>query len=52
MTKEEIKEAIEELDDEVILAIIFCCKEFVVQGKPLYAWDEQELMNVLDKVLE
>ena len=37
MTQEEIKEAIEDLDEEVLLTIIECCKELNIEGKYLKA---------------
>lgn len=57
MTEDEMKlrlsilEAIEDLDDEVLLTIIDCCKELHCNGTALWAWDRDSIMSVLDKVL-
>ena len=52
MKQEEIKEAIEDLDDEVLLTIIDCCKELCIKGVGMFLWDRDSIMDVLDKVLE
>ena len=52
MTQEEIKEAIEDLDEEVLYTIIDCCKEFSIKGIQMCFWDRYNLMDVIDKVLE
>ena len=52
MNKEEIKEAIEDLDEEVLLTIIDCCKELYIKGVHMCFWDMDSIEDVLDKVLE
>lgn len=52
MNKEEIKEAIEDLDEEVLLTIIECCKELNIKGMQMCFWDRHSIEDVLDKVLE
>jgi len=52
MTQEEIKEAIEDLDEQVLLTIIECCKELNIKGMQMCFWDRYSLMDVIDKVLE
>ena len=52
MTKEKIKEAIEDIDDEVLLTIIDCCKELHIKGVHMCFWDRDSIEDVLDKVLE
>lgn len=52
MTQEEIKEAIEDLDEEVLLTIIDCCKELYIKGMEMCFWDRYSIEDVLDKVLE
>lgn len=51
MTNEEIREAIDDLDEEVLLTIIECCKEMYCNGLAPWEWDDR-MMEVLDKVLE
>lgn len=52
MTQEEIKEAIECLDEEVFLTIIECCKELNIKGMQMCFWDRDSIEDVLNKVLE
>lgn len=52
MTKEEIKESIEDIDDEVLLTIIDCCKELVCNGTQMFLWDRQSIMDVFDDVMK
>lgn len=52
MTQEEIKEAIEDIDEEVLLTIIECCKELNIKGLQMCFWDRDSIEGVLDKVLE
>lgn len=52
MTEEEIKEAIEDLDDEVLMTLIECCKQLCIDGMTLCFWDRDAIMDVIDKVLE
>lgn len=52
MTKEEIKEAIEDIDEEVFLTIIECCKELNIKGMQMCFWDRDSIEDVLDTVLE
>lgn len=52
MKQEEIKEAIEGLDEEVLLTIIECCKELNIKGMQMCFWDRYSIEDVLDKVLE
>lgn len=51
MTKEEIKESIDDLDEEVRLTIIDCCKEMYCNGVAPWEWGDR-MMEVLDKVLD
>lgn len=50
--KEFIKNEIKDLDWEVMFTIIECCKQLAMDGKPLYEWCEDEVMDVLDKVMD
>lgn len=50
MTKEEIKEAIEDIDDEVLQTIIDCCKELYYEDVLMLYWDKESIMDVLDTV--
>ena len=52
MTREEIKEAIENLDEEVLLTIIECCKQLNIKSMQMCFWDRDSIEDVLDKVLE
>jgi len=52
MTKEEIREEIEYLDDDVVYTIIECCKELYSKGVQLFNWDKYTMMELLDKILE
>ncbi len=50
MNKEEIKEAIEDLDEEVLLTIIDCCKELNIKGMQMCFWDKDSIIDVFDTV--
>ena len=52
MTQEEIKEVIEDLDEEVLYTIIECCKELSIKGIQMCVWDRYNLMDDIEKVLE
>ena len=52
MTREEIKKSIEEIDDEVLLTIIDCCKELVCNRTQMFLWDRDAIMDVLDGVMK
>ena len=52
MTKKEIWQKIEETDDTVLFAIIECCKQFYLNGTPLYKWERDELLNVFDEAID
>ena len=52
MTKEEIKQAIENIDEDVLLTIIDCCKELACNGTQMYLWDKDAIMDVLDDVMK
>jgi len=52
MTKEELKETIENLDDEVVELIIDGCKELFFDGvQPCY-WDRDSVLDRFDKITE
>lgn len=51
MVKDEIREEIEDLDDDVVSAIIECCKELYCDGVPLYNWDRDMVLSRFDKAL-
>ena len=50
--KEQIKQEIEELDDDIVCAIIDSCKELYCDGIPLFNWDRETMMQRLDKVMK
>lgn len=50
MKREEIKEAIEDLDEEVLLTIIDCCKELNIKGMQMCFWDKDSIIDVFDTV--
>ncbi len=50
--KERIRECIEDIDDEVLETIIDCCKELVCNGKQMFLWDRDAIMDVFDKVMK
>lgn len=50
MNKEEIKEAIEDLDEEVLLTIIDCCKELNIKSVHMCFWDKDSIIDVFDTV--
>lgn len=52
MTKEEVREKIEDIDEEVFLVIIDCFKFMDCDGVPLYHWDYDKVMEYFDKVTE
>ena len=52
MTREEIIEAIEDIDDEVLLTIIDCIKELLCNGTQMFLWDRDTIMDVVDEVLK
>ena len=52
MTKDEIKESIDDIDDEVLLTIIDCVKELVCKGIGMYAWDRDAIMDEFDNVCQ
>jgi hypothetical protein len=51
MTKEEIREELEYIDDSIVSAIIECCKELFCDGVPLYDWDRDTALQRFDKAL-
>ena len=51
MTNEEIRKTIEDLDEEVLLTIIECCKEMYCNGIAPWEWNYR-IMDALDEVLE
>jgi hypothetical protein len=48
----EIKEEIEEMDEEVLYTIIQCCKELYCDGIPLFNWNRETLLERFDKAIE
>ena len=52
MDKEYIKNEIEEMDEDVLLSIIECCKQLVINGVPLYDWDAGSILDVFDEAIE
>jgi hypothetical protein len=50
MTEKEIKDAIEDIDDEVLLTIIDCCKELFCNGIQMCFWDRDSVIDVLHDV--
>lgn len=50
--KEEIIEAIDEIDDKVLYTIIDCIKELFLNGKQMCFWDRNAIMDVVDEVIE
>lgn len=52
MTKDEIREEIEDLDNEVFGAIVECCKELYCDGVPLYRWDRDMVLSRFDSALD
>ena len=52
MDKEYVKNEIEEMDEDVLLSIIECCKQLAINGVPLYDWDADSVLDVFDDVIE
>ena len=52
MDKEYIKNEIEEMDEDVLLSIIECCKQLAINGVPLYEWDGDAILDVFDEAIE
>ena len=52
MDKEYVRDEIEEMDEDVLLSIIECCKQLAIDGVPLYEWDADSVLDVLDEVIE
>ena len=52
MDKEYIKNEIEEMDEDVLLSIIECCKQLAINGVPLYEWDCDSILDVFDEAVE
>lgn len=52
MDKEEIIEAIDDIDDEVLYTIIDCIKELFLNDKQMCFWDRDAIMDVVDEVIE
>ena len=52
MDKEYIKNEIEEMDEDVLLSIIACCRELAVKGVPMHKWDADSVLGVFDEVIE
>ena len=52
MDKEYIKNEIEEMDEDVLLSIIECCKQLAINGVPFYEWDADSVFDVFDEVIE
>ena len=52
MVKEYIMNEIEEMDEDVLLSIIECCKQLAINGVPLYDWDVDSVLDVFDEVIE
>ena len=52
MDKEYIKNEIEEMDEDVLLSIIECCKQLVIKGVPMHKWDADSVLDVFDEVIE
>ena len=49
---EYIRNEIEHMDDIVLLSIIACCRELVVNGVPMHKWDGDSILDVFDEVIE
>ena len=52
MDKEYVKNEIECMDEDVLLSIIECCKQFYLNGTTLYKWDRDELLSVFDEAMD
>lgn len=52
MDKEEIRQAIEDIDYEVLYTIIDCIKELQCNGTQMFQWDRDAIMEVFDKVMK
>ena len=52
MDKEYIMNEIEDMDEDVLLSIIECCKQLAINGVPLYEWDVDSVLDVFDEVIE
>lgn len=52
MTKEEIKNELENTDSGIIEAVIECCKQLFCDGVPVYNWDYDTAMERLDKAIQ
>ena len=52
MDKEYVKNEIECMDEDVLLSIIDCCKQLVINGVPLYEWDADAILDVFDEANE
>lgn len=52
MDREELIEAINDIDDEVLYTIIDCIKELYLNGKQMCFWDRDAIMDVVDEVIE
>ena len=51
MTKQEIREELKYIDDDVVNAVIECCKELLCEGVPPCEWDRDAVLNHFDKAL-
>ena len=52
MVKEYIRNEIEHMDDIVLLSIIACCRELVVNGVPMHKWVADSILDVFNEVIE
>ena len=52
MDKEYVMDEIEEMDEDVLLSIIECCKQLAINGVPLYDWDADSVLDVFNEVIE
>ena len=52
MNAQEIREEIEEMDEELLDTIVQCCKELYCDGIPLYNWNRETLLERFDKAIE
>ena len=52
MDKEYVMDEIEEMDEDVLLSIIECCKQLAINGVPLYDWDADSVLVVFNEVIE
>ena len=52
MDKDYIMNEIEEMDEDVLLSIIECCKQLAINGVPLYDWDADSVLDVFDEAID